>query len=83
MLLLALAPVSAAIALAAPAEGPCVATMDELTFTAPKGKGTAELVAGKVGKAVRFSLDKDARSAFFTSNIRGTAEWDKAAGFSF
>jgi len=57
--------------------------MDELKFTAPKDKGKAELVEGKVGKAVRFSLDKDARSAFFTSNIRGTAEWDKAAGFSF
>ena len=73
-----------AVALAAPAdEGPVIATMDELKFAAPKGKGTAELVEGKVGKAVRFSLDKDARSAFFTSTVRGTAEWDKAAGFSF
>lgn len=57
--------------------------MDELTFTAPKGKGTAELVPGRVDKAVRFSLDKDARSAFFTSTVRGTPAWDETAGFSF
>jgi lysophospholipase L1-like esterase len=68
---------------AAPTDGPLIADMDELKFTAPKGKGKAELVEGKVNKAVRFSLDKDARSAFFTSNVRGTAAWDKAAGFSF
>jgi lysophospholipase L1-like esterase len=75
--------VTAALAIAAPADGPLVADMDQLKFTAPKGKGSAELVAGKVGKAVRFAFDKDARSAFFTSNIRGTPAWDKAAGFSF
>ena len=80
--LLALA-LSTAFALAAPADGPLIADMDTLKFTAPKGKGTAELVEGKFGKAVKFSLEKDARSAFFTSNIRGTADWDKAAGFSF
>lgn len=57
--------------------------MDELKFNVPKDKGTAELVDGKFGKAVRFSLAKDARSAFFTSNIRGNADWDKAEGFSF
>jgi lysophospholipase L1-like esterase len=73
----------AALAVAAPNEGPLIADMDTLKFTAPKGKGSAELVEGKFGKAVRFSLDKDVRSAFFTSNIRGTAEWDKHAGFSF
>jgi lysophospholipase L1-like esterase len=57
--------------------------MDELKFAAPKSKGKAELVEGKVGKAVQFTLEKDARSTFFTSNIHGTAAWDKAAGFSF
>lgn len=82
-LLFLLASIPAAVTLAAPAEGPVVATMDELAFAAPKGKGTAELVDGKVGKAVKFTLDKDARSAFFTGRVRGTAEWDKAAGFSF
>ncbi len=83
LLLFALVAVPTAVAFAAPAEGPIIATMDELKFTAPKDKGKAELVEGKVGKAVRFSFDRDARSAFFTSNIRGTADWDKAAGFSF
>jgi lysophospholipase L1-like esterase len=73
----------AAVALAAPAEGPVVATMDESIFAAPKGKGTAELVDGKVGKAIKFTLDKDARGAFFTSRLRGTPEWDRAAGLSF
>ncbi|WP_439625467.1 SGNH/GDSL hydrolase family protein [Gemmata sp.] len=81
--LFALATACAAVAWAAPAEGPIIATMDELTFAAPKGKGTAELVEGKVGRAVKFTLDTDARSAFFTSRVRGTAEWDRAAGFSF
>ena len=63
--------------------GPVIATMDEMKFTAPKDKGTAELVEGKFGKAVRFSLIKDARGAFFTSTIRGNADGDKADDFSF
>jgi len=83
LLLLVLAITPVAVTLAARADGPVVTSMDELTFTAPKAKGMAELVDGKVGKAVKFTLDKDARSAFFTSKIRGTAEWDKAAGLSF
>ena len=58
-------------------------SMDEVRFRAPKDKGKAELVDGKVGKAVRFSFDKDARSAFFIGNLRGKPEWDRAAGFSF
>lgn len=57
--------------------------MDDLRFSPPKEKGQAALVAGKIGKAVQFAFDKDARSTFFTSNIRGTAEWNQAAGFSF
>src|SRR4051812_11843250 len=65
------------------ADGPVIATMDERRFQPPKEKGRTELVAGKVGKAVRFDFDRDARSTFFTSNVRGTPEWDRAAGFSF
>lgn len=83
VLLVAFCSAMAGFALAAPADGPLIASMDEVVFTAPKGKGKAELVEGKVGKAVRFSFDKDARAAFFTSNLRGTPAWDKAAGFSF
>jgi hypothetical protein len=52
-------------------------------FRAPQEKGRAELVDGKIGKAARFTLDKDARSTFFTSNLHGMAEWDKAEVFSF
>src|SRR3954452_6084285 len=58
-------------------------SMDTNRFRAPKDKGKAELVEGKVGKAVRFSFAKDARSAFFTGNLRGGPAWDKAAGLSF
>jgi lysophospholipase L1-like esterase len=32
---------------------------------------------------VQFAFDKDARSVFFSSNLRGRPEWDRAAGFSF
>lgn len=63
--------------------GPLLDSMDEMRFRAPAGKGKADLVEGKVGKAVRFSFEKDARSAFFTSNHRGKPEWDRAAGLSF
>jgi lysophospholipase L1-like esterase len=79
-------PALCALLLAAPAraDGPLVASLDDpKTFTAPKEKARAELVDGKAGKAIRFSFDKDARSVFFTSRIRGTPEWDKAAGLSF
>ena len=64
-------------------EGDVIATMDELRFQPPKESGSAELVEGKAGKAVRFRFATDARGAFFTSNIRGTPGWDRAAGFSF
>jgi acyl-CoA thioesterase-1 len=60
-----------------------IASMDELKFAVPKENAAAKLVAGKVGQAVEFSFEKDARSTFLTSNLRGTPEWDKAAGFSF
>jgi len=65
------------------ASGALIAAMDELRFQPPQEKGTAELVVGKVGKAVQFRFPKDAVSAFFTSNLRGTSDWDDAEGFSF
>lgn len=72
-----------AFAAAQPDAGPVIDPLDTLRFAAPKEKAKAALVDGKVGKAVRFEFEKDARSTFFTSNIRGTPEWDKSAGFSF
>jgi lysophospholipase L1-like esterase len=65
------------------AAGPLLDDMDEVRFRSPKGMGKAELVDGKVGKAVRFTFHKGARSAFFTSSLRGAPEWDRAAGISF
>jgi lysophospholipase L1-like esterase len=59
-----------------------IASMDELRFQPPP-KGTARLVAGKVGQAVEFHFDRDAQGNFAVSNIHGTPEWDRAAGFSF
>jgi len=41
-----------------------IASMDEMRFTPPGQKGSASLVDGRVGKAVRFRFEADARSAF-------------------
>lgn len=60
-----------------------ISSMDEPRFQPPGERGRSESVKGKVGRAIRFHFDKDARSAFFTSNIRGTSGWDRAEGFSF
>ena len=65
-------------------DGPLISSLDDVkTFSAPKDKARNESVDGKVGKAIHFAVDKDARSVFFTSRLRGSAEWDKAAGLSF
>jgi hypothetical protein len=56
--------------------------MDEMQFAPPKEKGSASLVDGRVGKAVRFRFEADAPSTFFSSNIHGKPEWDRALGFS-
>jgi lysophospholipase L1-like esterase len=79
LLALCLAPLLPAVA----DEPGVIATMDELRFSPPKEKGTAEVVAGHSGGAVRFRFEPEARGAFFTSRIRGAPEWDRAAGFSF
>jgi lysophospholipase L1-like esterase len=79
LLAMSCSPIAPAIA----DEGAVLATMDELNFTPPREKGHAERVAGKVGGAIRFRFEPDARSVFFTSHIRGTSAWDRADGFSF
>lgn len=63
-------------------EAGVIASMDEMQFAPPKEKGSASLVDGRVGKAVRFRFEADAPSAFFSSNIHGKPEWDRALGFS-
>lgn len=66
-----------------PAAGPLIDSMDENLYRPPAKKARAEVVDGKVGKAVLFRFDDDARSAFFTTNRKATPEWDSAEGFSF
>ena len=39
-------------------DGALIASMDEMRFQPPKEKGRADLVEGKVGKAVRFHFDE-------------------------
>lgn len=58
-------------------------SMDDLRVRTPKEKGRAEVVDGHSGKAVKFSFDEGAASQFCITNLRGNADWDKAAGFSF
>ena len=64
-------------------ESGLIASMDEMRFVPPKEKGSASLVNGQVGKAIRFRFEADAPGTFFVSNIRGKPEWDRAEGFSF
>lgn len=58
-------------------------SMDAVNFQAPKEKGRVEQVDGKDGKALKFTFDDNCRNVYFYGRVRGTAEWDKAAGFSF
>lgn len=56
-------------------------------FTNEKGQkvpaGTAELVEGKFGHAVKFAFVQGARGGFMTAPVRPTPQWDRADGFSF
>lgn len=45
--------------------------------------GTAELVDGRFGRAVRFSFVEAASPGFMVAAVRGSDEWDRAAGLSF
>jgi len=78
-----LATLTMAAAVLRAAEGPVIQSMDELKFRLPKDKAKAEVVDGKVGKAVKFSYDAACLNAFFMGNSGASPEWDKAAGFSF
>jgi lysophospholipase L1-like esterase len=58
-------------------------SMDDLKVRQPKEKGRSEVVEGHAGKAVKFSFDDASSGQFCITNLRGNADWDKAAGFSF
>lgn len=59
-----------------------IANLDEPRFTPPKEHGQMTIVEGKFGKAAQFAFDEKAKSAFFTSNLRGNPAWNQAAGLS-
>src|SRR5438309_2805811 len=56
-------------------------------FTNGKGQklpaGTAELVEGKSGHAVKFTFLEGARGGFMTAPVLPTPQWDQSDGFSF
>jgi lysophospholipase L1-like esterase len=80
---LATAVIATAIGAASAQDPVVIASMDDARFQTPKEKGRMEPIAGKVGNALRFHIDKDPPGVFFTSNIHGTDAWDRAEGFSF
>ena len=59
-----------------------LSSLDEVRFKPTAAKGSISLVPGHQGQANEFKFDKDCQNLFFTSTIRGTADWDQAAGFS-
>lgn len=64
-------------------EGAVIDSMDAPKLANAKEKARFEIVEGKVGKAAKLSFEDGCQAKFVTSRIRGTPEWDSAAGFSF
>jgi len=56
---------------------------DASTFTTPEKKGKLESVEGKDGKAIKFTFENECQNTYFRGRLKGTPEWDKAAGISF
>ncbi|MGE5611745.1 MAG: GDSL-type esterase/lipase family protein [Bacillota bacterium] len=87
---LSLADAPADVPAAAPSQ-PVIFDMETLRhqpgeFTRENQKiraGTAELVEGKFGRAVKFSFAEGASGGFMTGRVQATADWDKTDGFSF
>jgi len=69
--------------LSAPQDNTLIHSMDEGKIRSLKAESRVEFVDGKVGKAAKFTFDDKCSGAFCGTGIRGTADWDKAAGFSF
>lgn len=46
-------------------------------------KITAQLVAGKIGRAVQLNFDDGCQNVYAQTATRGSAEWDQCDGFSF
>lgn len=56
--------------------------MDELPRMSGE-KVTADLVDGKIGRAVKLSFGDDCQNVYAQTRSRATAEWNEADGFSF
>jgi lysophospholipase L1-like esterase len=65
------------------AEGALIETFDAPKVTAAKEKAHFETVEGKDGKALKCSFEDGCAAKFLMTRVRGTPEWDNAAGFSF
>src|SRR4051794_35243821 len=65
------------------AEGPLLDAMEAPTFSSHDPKLTIDAVDGKAGKALQFRFAEKAQNLFSIGRVRGTPEWDKAAGISF
>jgi lysophospholipase L1-like esterase len=78
-----LRPIAAVLLALQASDATLIHSMDDLKVQDPKEKGHSEIVDGKIGKAVKFSFDQGSSGAFCMTRIRGTPEWDQAAGFSF
>lgn len=60
-----------------------VDSLDTTSFRFASGKGEAEVVDGRFGKALQLNYLGNSKSVFATRPARATPEWDKAAGLSF
>ena len=66
------------------AEGPLIDPMEDASrLRVPDAKVKVESVAGREGKAVRLSFEEGCKGKFVMTRNRGSADWDRAAGFSF
>jgi len=65
------------------ADGAVIESMDAPKLTNAKEKARFEIVDGKDGKAAKMTFEDGCQAKFVMSRIRGTPEWDNAAGFSF
>jgi lysophospholipase L1-like esterase len=57
--------------------------MESLPVRLPEEKVKAQVVEGKVGRAVKIDFSENCQNVFVQLQASGTPEWDKAAGFSF
>jgi len=63
-------------------DGPVIHSFDDIKIRDGDANAHSEVVDGHAGKAVKFSFAAG-KSSFCMTPIRGAAEWDAAAGFSF